>query len=358
MLTQAPSLIRLRRRMKPSQSSQFIKACRRESASHTPVWLMRQAGRYMPEYRSVRDKVSFLELCKTPELACKVTVEAAEILNTDAAIIFADILLITEPMGFQLEFGEGEGPAIRNPFRSVSDLERLRRTNPKESLAYVLKAIELTKKELKPHIPLIGFAGAPFTVASYIIEGGSSKNFENVKKLMRSEPLVWHPFMEHIARETSEYLRAQIDSGADAIQLFDSWIGCLAPHEYRSFVYPHVKQIFDALPKDVPAIYFGTNTGPFLEDFADTGAGVIGIDFHTSLKDAFRRLGNRALQGNLDPTVLFSSRDVIAKETDRILKEANGQRGFIFNLGHGILPKTPVDNVKFLVEYVHEKSSK
>jgi len=291
--------------------SVFLKACRREKTPFTPIWLMRQIGRYMPEYQRLREKVSFLELCKSPELVTEVTVTAATQLNVDAAIIFADILLITEPLGFQLTFEKGDGPKIHNPFRTSKDLKNLKTPNSKQSLSFLGKAISKTVQELNGKMPVIGFAGAPFTVASYTIEGGSSKTFENTKTLMRSDPPLWNEFLAHITDATIEYLHMQIEAGAEAIQLFDSWIGCINKEEYRGYVLPHVKRIFSSLPKTVPAIYFGTGTGPFLKDFAESGASVIGIDFHIQLDQAWNEIGPKAIQGNLDPTILLGLLSVI-----------------------------------------------
>lgn len=334
----------------------FIRACRKEAVEFTPIWLMRQAGRYMKEYRDVRETVPFLTLCKTPALACEVTVTAVRKLNVDAAIIFADILLITEPMGFSLEFHEPGGPVIHNPFRGPSDLARLQDPHPKESLSFVMEAIRLTKQELGPKLPVIGFAGAPFTVASYMIEGKSSRNFEHTKTLMRGHPGTWHALMTKISEGLTEYLLAQISAGATAIQLFDSWIGCLSPREYREYVLPHVQPIFAAIPKNIPAIHFGTGTSLFLEDFREAGGTVIGVDFHVPLDSAWKRLGDVAIQGNLDPTVLLSSKEVIEKEAGEILRQAGGRAGHIFNLGHGILPSTRVDHARRLIDFVHERT--
>ncbi|MFH1017914.1 MAG: uroporphyrinogen decarboxylase [Pseudomonadota bacterium] len=340
-----------------TKSSVFLKACRKEKAPHTPVWLMRQAGRYMKEYREIREKVRFLELVKTPDLACRVTVAAVEKLRTDAAIIFADILVITEPMGFELEFPEKSGPVIHNPFASSKDLARLEEFDPRESLSFVMEAISLTRKALKPDIPLIGFAGAPFTVASYVIEGASSRDFQRTKTLMRSDPGLWKALLERISQATTNYLLAQIEAGAEAIQLFDTWIGTLNPREYKEYALPYTRQVLEALPKDVPRIYFGTGTEAFLEEFALAGASVIGVDFRSPLDKAWSRLGDAAIQGNLDPTALLSDRDVIRREATYVLNEARGRRGHIFNLGHGVLPQTPFENVRYLVDFVHEATA-
>ena len=332
----------------------FLSACRGEPTSFTPIWLMRQAGRYMKEYRDVRAKVSFLELCKNPDLASEVTITAVDYIGADAAIIFADILLITEPMGFQLEFAKGDGPKIHNPFRSKNDLARITSPDPKNSLDYVMKAIQITRDGLKDHIPLIGFCGAPFTVASYSIEGGSSRNFEHTKTLMRSDPETWNTFLAKITDGLVDYLLAQVEAGADALQIFDSWIGCLSPAEYRTYVLPHMKHLFSKLPQNIPTIHFGTGTAMFLEDMKEAGSSVMGVDFRIELGEAWKRLGDIPLQGNLDPTTLLCPPEIIRAEATKILNQAAGRPGYIFNLGHGILPQTPVDHVKRLIDHVHE----
>ena len=336
-----------------------MRACRREETPYTPIWLMRQAGRYMAEYREVRAKTSFLGLCKTPSLAAEVTVTAAHRLNVDAAIIFADILLILEPMGIQLEFAEGEGPVIHNPVRNSADVKRLREMEDPAALSFVYEAITLTRRELKPDIPLLGFSGAPFTLASYMIEGGGSKNYIHTKKLMYDDPGAWHALMTLISRGLVRYLNAQISAGAQAVQLFDSWVGCLGPDDYREFVLPHSRAVIDAIKPTIPVIHFGTGTGALLELMRHAGGDVIGLDWRVRLDDAWRRLGhNVAVMGNLDPVALFASTDVLREHAKRILDQAHGRWGHIFNLGHGILPQTPVENVIALVDMVHEMSGK
>ncbi len=319
---------------------------------------MRQAGRYMKEYRDIREKVGFLELCKRPDLASEVTVTAAHTIGADAAIIFADILLITEPLGFKLEFPKNDGPIIHNPFKNAQDLSRLQNTNPKESLSFVMKALQITKQNLKKGLALIGFAGAPFTVASYAIEGGSSKNFEKTKVLMRSDGKTWNAFLDRIANATSQYLLAQIEAGADAIQLFDSWVGTLNPLEFQTYVLPHVKKIFRSLPSETPKIYFGAHSSHLLSEMKQTGASVLGLDFHVELGEAWKNLKEFSIQGNLDPTVLLCDPKVIEKETKHILDQASRRAGHIFNLGHGVLPATNVDHVKHLIDFVHDYTSK
>lgn len=339
-------------------NSPFMRACRREPAPYTPVWLMRQAGRYMREYREVRARTSFLELCKTPALATEVTVTAAERLNVDAAIIFADILLIIEPMGIDLEFAKGEGPLIHNPVRNAQDVERLREVEEIEALDYVFEALRQTRRALRPDLPLIGFAGAPFTLASYIVEGGASKNYLHTKQLMYGDPGAWHAMMSLISRALVRYLNAQIASGAQAVQLFDSWVGCLSTEDYREYVMPHTRSIIQNITPSTPVIHFGTGTSALLELMKQAGGDVIGLDWRVDLRDAWQRLGDVGVMGNLDPVQLFAAPDFIRARAAHILSRAGGRPGHIFNLGHGILPETPVDNVIALVDAVHEMSRK
>ena len=313
----------------------------------------------MREYREVRAKTTFLELCKTPSLAAEVTVTAAERLGVDAAIIFADILLILEPMGIDLEFAQGEGPVIHNPIRRGSDVDRLREVENVGSLDFVFEAIRLTRQELQPNIPLIGFSGAPFTLASYMTEGGGSKNYVHTKTLMYDDPGAWHSMMSLISRGLSKYLNAQIEAGAQAVQLFDSWVGCLSPDDYREFVLPHTRAVIQGIQPDIPVIHFGTGTASLLELMSEAGGNVVGLDWRVPLDDGWQRVGkSKAVMGNLDPVTLFSSQDVIRAHTKRILNQAAGRSGHIFNLGHGILPETPVDNVIALVNMVHELSAR
>jgi uroporphyrinogen decarboxylase len=338
--------------------SPFMRACRREPVPYTPVWLMRQAGRYMREYREVRARHSFLELCKTPELATEVTVYAAERLGVDAAIIFADILLIVEPLGLDLEFAKGEGPTIHNPVRAARDVERLREVEDVGALEYVYEAIRLTRRALKPDLPLIGFAGAPFTLASYIVEGGASRNYIHTKKLMYDDAGAWHAMMSLISRALSRYLNAQIAAGAQAVQLFDSWVGALTPDDYREYVLPHVREVIRNITPNTPVIHFGTGTATLLELMREAGGDVIGLDWRVRLDEAWAQLGDVAVMGNLDPITLFAKPEHMLAQARRILKQANNRPGHIFNLGHGILPETPVDNVIALVETVHEASAR
>lgn len=341
-----------------TNNSVFMKACRLEQTDYTPVWLMRQAGRYMREYRDIRSKVSFLELCKTPELAAEVTLRAVDRLNVDAAIIFADILLIVEPLGVGLEFSKGEGPRIKRPVRSGKAVDRIKNFDP-ESLNYVYEALKITRRALDPTKALIGFAGAPFTVASYMIEGGGSKNYENTKGLMYKDPEAWHVMMEKLSTATSSYLNNQIEAGADVVQLFDSWVGSLSRDDYQEFVLPHMKKLVSEIKTDTPVIHFGTGTGALLDLINETGSHVIGLDWRVDLAKSWRHIGyDKAVMGNLDPVTLFSTPSEIRKRVKKILDKGKNRPGYIFNLGHGILPKTPVDNVLALVDFIHEYTQK
>lgn len=313
----------------------------------------------MPEYREVRSSTTFLDLCKTPSLAAEVTVTAAERLGVDAAIIFADILLILEPIGIELEFAEGEGPVIHNPVRSSSDLQRLREVEDPNALHFVYEAITQTRRALNPNIPLIGFCGAPFTLASYIIEGGGSRHYLHTKRLMYDDSGAWHAMMALISRALAKYLNAQIKAGAQAVQLFDSWVGCLSVADYREYVLPHTRDVIRNITPGVPVIHFGTGTAALLESMREAGGDVIGLDWRVPLDDGWQRAGHEvAVMGNLDPVVLFANQQLLREQAKRILDQAGGRAGHIFNLGHGILPETPVDNVLALVDMVHEMSAR
>jgi uroporphyrinogen decarboxylase len=321
---------------------------------------MRQAGRYMSEYRAIREKRTLLEICRTPELATEVTLQPIRALGVDAAILFADILLPLEPMGAPFEFAAGEGPVFSSPIRTHADVECLRIIDPEESLPHVLAAIRLLKKELSGKTPLIGFAGAPFTLASYLIEGGKSSNYLEAKRMMYSAPETWSLLMQKLSEVVRRYLLAQIAAGADAVQLFDSWIGALSTTDYVEYVQPHVRHILSGLAETgVPVIHFGTGTGSLLELQRDAGGTVIGVDWRTPIDDARRRLGNGvAVQGNLDPLLLFAPREVCERRVLDVLQRAGSAPGHVFNLGHGILPQTPVDNVKHVTDFVHERGRK
>ncbi len=313
----------------------------------------------MAEYRALRERVPFLALCKTPDLAAQVTIEAVERLGVDAAILFSDILLVLEPMGVGLEFAQGDGPVIHRPVRSGKDIDSLREVPPGESVPFVFEAVRQIRRGLPSHIPLIGFSGAPFTLASYLIEGGASRQYLETKRLMYQEPAAWHALMEHLVRVITAYVNGQITAGAQAIQLFDSWVGCLAPQDYRTYLLPHMQTLVQGITPGIPLIHFGTGTAGLLELLAEAGGDVIGVDWRVDLEAAWRRIGaDRAVQGNLDPLALFAPLDELRKQVQRILDEAKGRAGHIFNLGHGILPQTPVDSVIALVDMVHELSSR
>jgi len=345
--------------MRPIMNDRFLKACRREPVDCTPVWFMRQAGRYMVEYRRLREKYSILELCKTPELAAQVTLQPIDRFALDAAIIFADILLPLEPMGLSLEFAEGEGPIIHNPVRDRAAVDRLKMLDGSD-LQYVMDAISLTRKTLAGRVPLIGFAGAPFTLASYAIEGGSSRNYLHTKQMMYAEPETWHRLMDKFARVITGYLRRQIKAGAQAVQLFDSWVGCLSAGDYAEYVMPHVQLIFEGLKHEgVPLIHFGTGTTAILKAMRQAGGDVIGIDWRIPIDEAWAMVGyDRAVQGNLDPVTLFGPMHEIERRVTDILRRAEGRPGHIFNLGHGILPNTPVEHVAATIDLVHKLSAR
>ncbi|MFQ5588756.1 MAG: uroporphyrinogen decarboxylase [Nitrospiria bacterium] len=338
-------------------NNRFLKACRREPVDATPVWFMRQAGRYMKAFRDIRAKHSLLTVCKTPELACEVTLQPINRFDFDASIIFADILLPLEPMGLNLEFVKGEGPCIYNPVRTEKDVDALKPVNPEESLSYVMEAIKLTRANL--NVPLIGFAGAPFTLASYMIEGGSSRNYLDTKKMMYGAPAVWDRLMTKLTRVLADYLSAQVGAGAQALQIFDSWIGALSPGDYRTYVFPHMKRLLDEMHTfGVPVIHFGTGTATLLEMQKEAGGDVIGLDWRVQLDEAWALLGHEvAVQGNLDPLTLFGPVLELEKRVDDIVTRAGNRPGHIFNLGHGILPQTPLENVEAVIQMVHEKSA-
>jgi uroporphyrinogen decarboxylase len=320
---------------------------------------MRQAGRYMPAYRAVRARHGFLDLCKNPEAAAEVTLQPVEELGVDAAILFADILLIVEPMGVGLEFAKGEGPVIHRPVRSAAALAQLRPIDVESDLGFVFETVRRVRRALAPDLPLIGFAGAPFTVASYLIEGGPSRDYRHTKSLMYGEPETWHRLMAILVEVTGRYLGGQIRAGAQAVQLFDSWVGVLAPDDYRRFVLPHSRALIRAVPEGTPLIHFGTGTAALLPSMREAGGDVIGLDWRVDLDAAWRAVGHDvAVQGNLDPVVLFAGLTAIRERVRAILGRAEGRAGHIFNLGHGILPETPVEHVKALVDMVHELSDR
>jgi uroporphyrinogen decarboxylase len=316
---------------------------------------MRQAGRFLPEYRALRARYNFLELCRNPSAAAEVTLLPIDRLGVDAAILFADILLLVEPLGVGLEFAKGEGPVIHRPIRTGAQVERLTPIDPATTVSFVFETVRTVVRALGGRVPLIGFAGAPFTLASYAIEGGHSTSFALTKGLMYGEPQTWHRLAETLSEVVADYLRAQVEAGAQAVQLFDSWVGALDEADYRELVLPHVKRIFDALADlDVPTIHFGTGTGHLLAAQRDAGGSVIGIDWRTPLDEGWRRVGDGvAVQGNLDPTLLFAPRERLLARVDDVLRRAGSRPGHIFNLGHGILPGTPPEAVRAVTEHVH-----
>ncbi|PQO46153.1 uroporphyrinogen decarboxylase [Blastopirellula marina] len=343
----------------PWYNSPFLKACRREPTDVTPVWLMRQAGRYMQEYREVRAKTTFLDLCRNPQLCSEVMCTAVNKLGVDAAIIFSDLLPILQPMGLDLEFAKGEGPVIHNPIRDAADVDRVLELESTDSLHYVMETVTQTRADLPADMPLIGFAGAPFTLASYAIEGGSSRDYVNTKTLMFRDPGAWRELMERFVRAISRYLNAQIAAGAQAVQLFDSWAGALGPDDYRRYVLPYVKDIVAQIAPGVPVINFATGNPALLPMLAESGAAVVGVDWRIRLDVAWETVGhNIAVQGNLDPVSLLADPMELRRRAKDVLDQAAGRPGHIFNLGHGVMQQTPVDNARALVDMVHEMSQR
>jgi uroporphyrinogen decarboxylase len=343
-------------------NDRFLRACRREPVDCTPIWMMRQAGRYMPEYRAIRERYGFLEMVKSPELAAEITMQPIKAFAPDAAIIFADILPPLESMGIHLTYEKGEGPVIHNPLRRTSEIEALPVPDDvREHTGFTLEALRIVKRELAGSANLIGFSGAPFTLASYAIEGGSSRDFRLTKKLMYSEPDTWRMLMDKLTTLVSEYLLAQIEAGAEAVQIFDSWAGNLSPFDFQECVLPYVQQCIAAIERanasraqPVPVIYFGVEMSGMMSLLRHTGAQVLGADWRITIDDAWAQIGpGIAIQGNLDPTVLFAPWPEVERRAADILARAAGRPGHIFNLGHGILTETPVENVRRLVEYVH-----
>jgi uroporphyrinogen decarboxylase len=343
----------------PPADAPLLRAARRQPTDFTPVWLMRQAGRYLPEYRAMRERFGFLELCRNPDAAAAVTLEPVDRLGVDAAILFADILLVVEAMGVGLEFAHGEGPVVRRPVRSHADVRRLAPVDPQDATPFVFEAARIVRRALADRVPLIGFAGAPFTVASYLIEGGASREFAETKSLMYREPSAWRALMDVLVEVTTRYLNGQIAAGVQAVQLFDSWAGALGPDDYRAFVLPHSRALLRALAPGVPVIHFGTGTAGLLPLMKDAGGDVIGLDWRVDLGEAWARLGaDVGVQGNLDPVALLAPPEAFREKVRGILAGAAGRPGHIFNLGHGVLPQTPVDHVIALVDMVHEMSKR
>ena len=339
-------------------NDRFLKACRRESVDMTPVWFMRQAGRYMSAYRGLRERYSLLEICRQPELAAQVTLQPVDAIEVDAAILFSDLLLPLEPMGIPFDFVKGEGPVIDPPVRTVERIEQLCVFEPRESLGHVLDTIRLLRVQLADRVPLIGFAGAPFTLASYAIEGGPSSNYARTKALMYGEPKAWHQLADTFATVVADYLHAQIEAGVQAVQVFDSWVGALAPRDYREFALPHTRKIFDTVRSaGVPMLHFGTGTATLLPAMREAGGDVIGLDWRIPLDEGWNQIGeDRAVQGNLDPTLLLGPVERLLRGAVDVLHQAAGRAGHVFNLGHGILPGTNLEHVQLLARFVHEQT--
>jgi uroporphyrinogen decarboxylase len=338
----------------------FLRACRGEEVEYTPVWLMRQAGRYLPQYQAVRANIDFLTLCKTPKLAAEVTLQPVDILGVDAAILFSDILIPVEAMGMRLEFSDKEGPILREPIRNKSAVEKLIIPDTEEDMPFVPETIKILRKELENKVPLIGFSGAPFTLATYMIEGGTSKNFLNTKKMMFQYSGAFNYLMEKLTDTILSYLSAQIKAGAQAVQIFDTWAGILTPVEYKEFALPYVKKTISELKKEgVPVIYFVNDCAGILKEVRKSGADVTGIDWRIDISDAIKRLGKKmVVQGNLDPCELFLPKEKLEERIKDILWKGESAKGHIFNLGHGVLPETPVGNVIAMVEAVHKYGKK
>jgi len=337
----------------------FLKACKGEVTRPVPVWLMRQAGRYLPAYQEIREKIDFLTLCKTPELAAEVSLQPVDILGVDAAILFSDILIPVEAMGMGLEFHEGEGPVLAPPIRTEKDLKRLRSIDPAVEVPFVLETVRILKKELNNRVPLIGFSGAPFTLAAYMIEGGTSRSFVNTKRMMFESPSLFSLLMDLITEVTISYLRAQIEAGVQAIQIFDTWAGILTKEDYNKYAFPYVSCIFRGLEGlGIPGIYFVYDGGHLLESLPGSGADVIGLDWRTDIETAISRLGpDVTVQGNLDPCSLFMPEDKLRAKIDSILRQGRKAKAHIFNLGHGILPEISFEKAKLMVDLVHELSA-
>lgn len=337
------------------KNSRLLKAARCEPTDTTPIWIMRQAGRYLPEYMAVRSKVTFIELCKRPELAAEVTLTAQRVLGVDAAILFADLLPMLEPMGIDLEYAKGEGPVIHNPIRTAADVDRFRELETTDSLQFVFDAVKLIRRDLPADIPLLGFAGAPFTLASYVIEGGGSKNYVSTKRMMYCDEGAWRTLMERLVRSLVRYINAQVDAGCQAIQLFDSWAGCLSPADYRRYVLPYTKQVVDGVRPDAPVINFLTGNPALLPLLREAGGSVFGLDWRVDLAEGWRTVGHDvAVQGNLDPVSLMADLPTLRSRAKAVLDATQRRPGHIFNLGHGVFPEVLPENVKALVEMVHE----
>ena len=339
-------------------NDRFLRACRRLPVDATPVWFMRQAGRYMADYRQLRQRYSLLEICANPDLAVAVTLQPVDLIDVDAAILFSDLLVPFTPMGLAFDFVKGEGPAVENPIRTAADVDRLTRFEPRESLKHVLETIRLLRAELNGRVPLIGFGGAPFTLAAYAIEGGPSTTYARTKAFMYAQPGAWHRLCSRFADMMADYLAAQVEAGVQALQVFDSWAGALGRSDYREFALPHTSRIFSALKgTGVPLIHFGVNTAAILADVAENGADVIGVDWRQNIDESWAVVGHgRAIQGNMDPALLLGPHERMFAASEEILRRAGGRPGHIFNLGHGVLPSTSLETVQALARHVHEVS--
>ena len=339
------------------ENDNFLRACWKKETDFTPVWFMRQAGRYLDSYRRVRARNDVLTICKTPELSTQVTVAAVDELGVDAAILFADIMLPLEGLGVRLDLVDGIGPVIENPVSKMEDLEKLKSFSPKDHVPYVLDSIGSIKQALDDRVPLIGFSGAPFTLASYLIEGSPSRDFAKTKKMMYSQPDLWKALMSRLSQIVSIYLLSQVHAGVDAVQLFDSWSGCLSPTDYQEFVLPYNKEILESLAETrIPRINFGVGTAGILRTMKDAGGDVIGVDWRIPIDEAWRQVGDVAIQGNLDPATLLGEWHLIEVRTKEILARVGGRSGHVFNLGHGVLPETSPEKAKELVQFVHRTS--
>jgi uroporphyrinogen decarboxylase len=336
-------------------NDRFLKACRRQPVDKTPVWFMRQAGRYMSEYRALRQRYSLLDICRSPELAVAVTLQPVDATEVDAAILFSDLLIPFTPMGLDFDFVKGEGPSIANPIRHAEDVDRIRSFESRDALAHVLETIRILRRELVDRVPLIGFGGAPFTLAAYAIEGGPSNSYARTKAFMYAQPQAWHRLCEHFASTIAAYLSAQVEAGVQALQVFDSWAGTLGRTDYREFALPHSASLFSALRQmGVPVVHFGVGTTAILPDITEAGGDVVGLDWRLPLDEAWFVVGHdHAVQGNLDPTLLLGPRERLLAAADDVLRRAAGRPGHIFNLGHGVLPNTPLEQVQELARHVH-----
>ena len=341
------------------ENDNFLRACWRKETEYTPVWFMRQAGRYLESYQKIRAKHDVLTICKTPELSAKITADAVSELGVDAAILFADIMLPMEGIGVKLKLVDGVGPVIERPVKSKEEVEDLAEFSPEEHVPYVLDAVRLVKQQLGEKVPLIGFSGAPFTLASYLIEGGPSRDFTETKKIMYGQPEIWEALLSKLGTMVSDYLSAQIHAGVNAVQLFDSWSGCLSPSDYEEFVLPHTKKIMNGLESSmVPRIHFGVGTAGILRTMRKAGGEVFGVDWRIPIDEAWDALGEVAIQGNLDPATLLGSWKLVESRTREILARTRGRPGHIFNLGHGVLPETQPEQLQALVRFIHQATAK